>query len=59
MANEPKELPRNRDLEQPQRTGETIQPIVPSKKEAKKPDRTPPLPEEETYERDTPSGRRE
>ena len=57
MANEPGKPPRNRDLEQPQRTGETIPPTVPSEQGSKKRDRTAPLPEEETYERDTPSRR--
>jgi hypothetical protein len=47
MANEPRKPPPNRDLEQPQRTGETIQPNVPSERGSKEPDRTAPLPVEE------------
>jgi hypothetical protein len=35
MANEPRKPPPNRDLEQPQRTGETIQPNVPSERGSK------------------------
>ena len=59
MTNESRKPPPNRDLEQPQRTEETIQPNGPFERGSKQPDRTAPLPEEETYERDTPSRRRD
>ena len=49
--------PRNRDLEQPRRTGETIEPITPAQGQSDR-DRNAPLPDEETYEREPPSDRR-
>ena len=58
MANTTKKRPRNRDLEQPRRTGETIQPTVPPEKGQSERERNAPLPEEETYEREPPTPRR-
>ena len=60
MADTTKKPPRNRDLEQPRRTGETIQPTVPPEQGQSERERNAPMPEEETYERETPTrGRRE
>lgn len=53
MAKSPRRPPRNRDLEQPRRTGETMPPTVPEQGQSKR-ERNAPLPEEETYERETP-----
>jgi hypothetical protein len=50
---EPTRQPRNRDLEQPPRTGEKIEPTVPPDRGEAEHERNAPLPEEETYERDT------
>ena len=50
--------PRNRDLEQPRRTGETLGPPTEPERGEGQPERTGPLPEEETYERETPGRRR-
>ena len=50
--------PRNRDLEQPRRTGEAIQPTVPPEHGQSEREPTAPLREEETYERETPGRRR-
>ena len=55
MKGEPKP-PRNRDQELPPRKGETIEPTVPEG-EGQKRERSGPLPEEETYERE-PGNRR-
>lgn len=55
MAEKPWKPPRNRDQEQPQRTGETIQPTMPPEQDRSDRERNAPLPEEETYERQTPS----
>jgi hypothetical protein len=57
MAETPPRPPRNRDLEQPRRTGETIEPTLPSGQGQRERERNAPLPEEETYERETPSRR--
>ena len=50
--------PRNRDLEQPRRTGDTIKPTTPPERGQSERERDVPLPEEETYERQTPNRRR-
>jgi hypothetical protein len=55
MADTKKKPPRNRDLEQPRRTGETIQPTVPPEQGQSERE---PLPEEETPERETPTRHR-
>jgi hypothetical protein len=54
MAERTTRPPRNRDLEQPRRTGETIQPAMPPERGQSERERSEPLPEEETYERETP-----
>ena len=53
-----KKPPRNRDLEQPRRTGETVQPTGPPEHGQSERERNAPLTEEETYERETPGRRR-
>ena len=58
MESDPKKPPRNRDLEQPRRTGETIQPTMPPERGQNDRERNAPLPEEETYERDAPDRHR-
>jgi hypothetical protein len=58
MADTKKKPPRNRDLEQPRRTGGAIQPTVPPEQGQSGRERNTPLPEEETYERETPPRRR-
>ena len=58
MADTTKKPPRNRDLEQPRRTGETTQPTVPPEQGQSERERNAPIPEEETYERETPARRR-
>jgi hypothetical protein len=58
MAQNAAKPPRNRDLDQPRRTGETIQPPSPPKRNENDRERTRPLPEEETYERSTSDRRR-
>jgi hypothetical protein len=55
MTGEPKP-PRNRDQQQPPRKGETIESTVPEG-EGPKRERSGPLPEEETYEREGPDRR--
>lgn len=50
----PQKPRRNRDLEQPRRTGDMIQPTTPPERARGEHERSAPLPEEETYERDTP-----
>lgn len=57
MAPKPEKPPRNRDLEQPPRTGETIPPTAPPERDQGERERNAPLPEEETYERETPDRR--
>jgi hypothetical protein len=57
MAERTRKPPRNRDIEQPRRTGETIQPPVPPERGKSEPERNAPLPEEETYEREIPNRR--
>ncbi len=57
MAQRTPKAPRNRDLEQPRRTGDMIQPTTPPGGGQSERERTGPLPEEETYERDTPDRR--
>jgi hypothetical protein len=59
MTEKTRTPPRNRDLEQPRRTGETIQPTVLPERGQSDRDRNAPLPEEETYERETPTRRRD
>jgi hypothetical protein len=44
--------PRNRDLQQPRRTGEAVQPTMPPEHRERL---AGALPEEETYEREPPS----
>lgn len=58
MADKTKKPPRNRDLEQPRQTGETIHPTVPPGRGQSERERNAPLPEKETYERETPTRRR-
>lgn len=58
MAERTRKPPRNRDIEQPRRTGETIQPTMPPERGQNERERNAPLPEEETYERETPARRR-
>lgn len=58
MIDTKKKPPRNRDLEQPRRTGERIQPTVPPRQGQSERERNAPLPEKETYERETPTRRR-
>jgi hypothetical protein len=55
MKGEPKP-PRNRDQQQPPRKGETIESTVPEDEGSKR-ERSGPLPEEETYERERPDRR--
>ena len=50
MEGEPKP-PRNRDQQQPRRQGEMIESTVPEKEDQKR-ERSGPVPEEETYERE-------
>jgi hypothetical protein len=50
--------PRNRDLEQPRRTGDTFQPDTPPERNQPERERTKPLPDEETYEREPSDQRR-
>lgn len=58
MADTTRKPPRNLDLEQPRRTGETIQTVPPEQGQSER-ERNAPLPEEETYERETPTRRRD
>ena len=53
MADPARTPPRNRDLDQPRQTGETIEPATPPARDPA--ERNAPLPEEETYERDAPN----
>jgi hypothetical protein len=59
MAMDPQKPPRNRDLEQPPRKGDTIEPTTPAERGQDERERRAPLPEEETYEREplNPRGR--
>ena len=58
MAKDTTKVPRNRDLEQPRRTGDTIEPTLPPERGQNERDEKAPLPEEETYERETRKRRR-
>jgi hypothetical protein len=58
MVETTRKPPRNRDMEQPQRTGETILPTMPPERGQSDRERNAPLPEEETFERETPTRRR-
>lgn len=51
MVTDPNKPPRNRDIEQPRRTGETIEPTVPPEPGQRDREENAPVPEEETYER--------
>jgi hypothetical protein len=55
MDTDPKP-PRNRDQEQPRREGESIESPTPGESRQGEHERNAPLPEEETYERDTREG---
>jgi hypothetical protein len=50
--------PRNHDQELPSRTGEGIESTVPPKQDRKEHREHTPLPEEETYERESPTRQR-
>jgi hypothetical protein len=52
MAKKQQKAPRNRDQDIPRRKGESIESTVPERGKGER-DRQAPLPEEETYERDT------
>ena len=50
--------PTNRDQDLPPRKGDTIEPTTTPERSQGKRERNAPLPEEETYERDSENGRR-
>jgi hypothetical protein len=54
MTERTRKPPTNRDLQQPRRTGETIQPTTPPERGQSEREREGPMPAEETYERETP-----
>jgi hypothetical protein len=54
MTQEPKP-PRNQDQDLPARRGDRIDPSPPPKDDDEAPKKQEPLPEEESYERDSPS----
>ena len=55
MPPDPTKPPRNHDLEIPPRTGEAIESTVPPTRDQKEQRKHPPLPEEDTYERESPT----
>jgi hypothetical protein len=58
MPSDPTTPPRNHDQGLPPRTGEAIESTVPPKQDRKEQREYTPLPEEETYERESPTRQR-
>ena len=58
MAENMRKPPRNRDLELPRQTGETMQSTTPPERDGSEGERDAPLPEEEAYEREAPTRHR-